>query len=361
MMNKGILIADPHFHGDTYDPLGSERASFKWQIWSYMIDYAIQNRHKFIAILGDLFDRPNPNESLRRKFYETTVIPASNAGIPVIYIAGNHCSTLTNPCFIGESYVKQLQPYFKVVTGTESIPLNDYLLQYDFNYSSSIYGLSWYGSLIPNWYGNLARDGKEVLVLAHIAMQGAYMNNNIECVHGTSVKSLKDNNIKVIAGHFHKSQDNSNYSYVGSCFRQNFGEQDYTPCFMELSENGNTNRIILEDWEFQELIVENGKCKIPSLNTYSNPTVIKVNIVVNNRSEALKYNNDYLKKLVQEAGFTNCQNIKKNIITDYKTIKKPDTVDLLLDIKQSILEYGKQNKISDLHQKVYNKFILNVS
>lgn len=341
MMNKISLSADHHFY--TRSPLGNKRDTYQWHIFKGMIYYIIHNHHKAHILLGDLFQFPNPPESLREKIYEY-LKPLFDASILAAYIAGNHCSSITQPCFAGEAKSELLANDFDIRTGTEIRPM----LIPGFDFHQPLYTIPWYASLQPNWW----LDYSNCTFFGHVAIIGAEMNEGVACTNGIPLSVLKERNIRIITGHFHKSQDHPNYSYVGGLFRQNFGEADYTPCFAELSEDGTLTRIPVDDWEFITINCPEDSTKVNN----NNPTAIKCILNAQKLDKLYEINEQYTLSWLKGLGYTNIQYLKKEV---RNTVKKElnNKIDKTVNTKNSFVRYLRTNNFSEQHINSAKKWL----
>jgi DNA repair exonuclease SbcCD nuclease subunit len=57
---------------------------------NFCVKYAIDNKVDCFVIAGDIFDKMNPSEYLRKIFVETVIIPLVKFSIPIIIVVGNH-------------------------------------------------------------------------------------------------------------------------------------------------------------------------------------------------------------------------------------------------------------------------------
>jgi DNA repair exonuclease SbcCD nuclease subunit len=337
-----VLATDPHLWWK--EPYGPERAEFKWRILEYIVKHTIQSDAIGLTLLGDLFKFPNAPEHLRERFWKT-INPLFTYKKYFIYLGGNHDSTAVSSCFSGEQYLNS--PYVKIFTGTEVKPLG--LPGFE-----NFIMLPWYASLNEDWHVPY----EDKIVLAHIGVQGAFMNNTRESEDGISVSLLKKKKFKVFSGHFHKAQDTEHYVYVGALFRENFGEIEYETCISELSAAGTFRRIPIEDWVFLDIETDlTGDKYNFSQYEISAPCAIRFRATVNTKKLNHLLVDTQIKAELKKKGVLNIVYLKKEITVNKKKVENSIRINQTLDVKQDILSFAKENNFSEVHLQLGEKWL----
>lgn len=228
-MKNFVIISDLHLRIE--DPLGvnlgglNSRLTDRLNNCKVAVDYAIENKCDGLFILGDIFNKINPNEKLRKLFIRNVIKPCIENKIKIIILMGNHDTNydvvsfeteaeLAN-CLIQDSIIFIVEPTeIELVEGLTTL-----WVPYGFPVGTTPYRIG---------FGHHGIAGAETGV-------GVIQRSGEEC-------SLKDfENIDLFfTGHYHKAQTltNANGSqviYVSSIARWDFGERLDAKRFIHLS------------------------------------------------------------------------------------------------------------------------------
>lgn len=220
-MYRILFFTDPHLKDK--EPIGgvdnfnrSKRTVDKINLFSYVIQYAIDYKIDTVACLGDLFDNPSPSERLRT-IVSKIFRKAINNGIAVYLLGGNHdTSDNRSYNFMSESALNDKLVFAKQTT----IELDKYnILMLSFGQEKEI----------PN-----IKVVKPTILAGHFQIIGAKYEN--ERLSESFIAPEELNKFeKVYCGHFHKRQPN----YIGALTRNDFGERDNPTGFIVLEIDSN--------------------------------------------------------------------------------------------------------------------------
>lgn len=184
-----IVIADLHLHEDTAGTV------FK-QIFPHVLNEAIQQPDKTIAILGDFWHKRYyvpvhlQNEVVRWLEY------CAWKDVTVILLPGNHDQINA----AGANALEVFRPLARVYTN----PVKDE-----------------YGLWIPyrkEFDTSLLEQNKYATLWLHQGVKGALMNENVKDIDGVP-SALFESWRNVFAGHYHRQQQIGRVNYVGSPYQ----------------------------------------------------------------------------------------------------------------------------------------------
>jgi DNA repair exonuclease SbcCD nuclease subunit len=227
-MKRFVVIADIHLK--LQDSLGvpingyNSRLLDKVKSLTTSVNYAITTKADYFVILGDVYDKLNPSEKLRRVFRETIILPLVKAGIKIIYLMGNHD---TNGEIVNLETEADIMQSFK----PDSIKFITEPTIMDFK-DTKIYFIP-YGFEIPE-----DNQGCSIAMCHHGFTRA-------ETGVGVIERSGEDIDISsyskfstIFSGHYHKPQElvqgNTRIVYVGSTNVWDFGERLDKKRFLEL-------------------------------------------------------------------------------------------------------------------------------
>lgn len=347
-MSKLLLITDLHLKYK--DSFGDDRKFYKMKQIDYIVNLVCKSPDILgLVILGDLFHNPNPNEELRNTFFKS-ISKLFDYSKYFIFIAGNHDSTSTHHCFSGERNIPY--KYMKIFTGTEIKPI-------EIDGFDSLVAVSWYSSLnIEEFY----KSTKKKNVLGHLEIQGAKMNNGIDCDKGIIPHLLSQNETKIITGHFHKAQDSKNYSYLGAMYRENFGEFDYQPYYGLLDTDFNLTRTKLVDWNFITINETDTDWKKDYSYLEDEPVAVKF-ITKKSIRHNFALKDTMILSEIKKLGIKNIKYFSKKILTETMVVDKKSNVILEGSIVDSLLTYSNNDKIlaTDEEKKALTKWLQNAN
>jgi DNA repair exonuclease SbcCD nuclease subunit len=223
-----------------------------------LVNYAIENKANAFVMLGDIFDKINPPEKLRRIFVDVVVAPLLKKDIPLVFLMGNHdtnydiVSFETETALVDSIYAGMIT-FVKEPTILEFGDWKSYFLPYGFEPPKENYGCD--------------------ICFAHHGIKGAETGVGVIQRGGEEHDLLEFSIFKFIfSGHYHKPQTlsksyDSSFIYVGSTNRWDMGERLDDKRFLELtkveeSDNSlslNIKSIPLNDRKFIRFVVNEGE------------------------------------------------------------------------------------------------------
>jgi len=256
---KGIFIADLQLrlqekYGVSEKGVNS-RLTDKLKILEGAVSRALENSHDMFIIGGDIFEKINPPDKLRKLFLDC--IKPLFGKIPIFIIIGNHDTDNTNHPWTGEQYISNSNPDFQNVFVIDKPQA--------FNIHNTNF------SLIP-WPRNneeliktLLTINKQSIILGHFPIRGAKASTELKLWEGPNSAMLEPF-IYTILGHYHIFQYTDQYVYVGSPARVDMSEKDYVKGYLEFT---------ISNEEFSWFIIESNDRKFLNLS-YTEPEIIKL-------------------------------------------------------------------------------------
>lgn len=216
-----LLVSDLHLH--TPEPFSKGKSyqlddftAEKLEIFRLV---ALQKKYSAVILLGDTFHDPNPNHFLRRDFVKIINEIIEN-GSTVVILIGNHDSNDGyDHCLMGESVIKQEK---LLIVGREPVIGN-----------RGIY-LGWTpdDEIVSRIESLPPRD----FLFLHVLLKGASIRSSYQSKSGVDLSIFKKFKI-VFSGDVHVHQGMGNFIYVGSLYRNNWGEWNNEPKYIELDES----------------------------------------------------------------------------------------------------------------------------
>jgi len=220
---KFVLVADLHLK--LQDSLGvnsggvNSRLLDKLASIKQSIDYAVSINADGYIIAGDVFEKVNPSEKLRRYFRNEVLIPLLRSGITVFYLMGNHD---TNGDVVNleteSSIILEFSDKFYFIDKPAFMNFSED--------ADNTFGICFvpYGFEIPD------NTDKAEILIGHHAVFGAEMGSGVISKSGEEVKKEDFRNFKYsFLGHYHKPQGisigSSKIMYIGSTNVWDFGER----------------------------------------------------------------------------------------------------------------------------------------
>lgn len=217
----------------------NSRLTDELKILSGMVNDAIIRKIDGFIILGDIFDKINPSEKLRKIFLRTVILPLLKEKITVFILMGNHDTNFEVVSFETEAELANVLSEGSIVFITEPQII-------DFG-DCSIYFVP-FGFPIPK-----DNEGCQIL-LGHHGIKGK--ETGVGVIQRKGAEEIEENDFKQFKiawfGHYHKPQDN----YIGSPIKWDFGERlDEKRYILLEADNGEfqTTFIPIEDRRFIQL------------------------------------------------------------------------------------------------------------
>lgn len=301
-----------------------------------IVDYAITNKVNSFFNLGDIFDRINPPEKLRKIFVEHVIVPLLSHGIDFYNLMGNHD---TNNDIVSieseELLLKSLSFKNKIININQPqlISLGDYsayCVPYGFNI-------------------DLEEAMQSQICFAHHGLKGAITGVGVT-QRDTDELNLDDyNNLNwIISGHYHKPQLITNkytqWYYVGSPIKWDMAEREDEKRFLDFKiDNGvvSIDSILIKDRVFIQREINEGE----SWENIGNIKDCVVKLIFKGTKEWIKtLNIRNIKKLYeeQEAHKVGISiEIKDNIRKVALRVSEEQTEE------QIIRDYCKENRIDE--------------
>lgn len=243
-MTKFYLSADYHLRltnscGVVINGQNS-RLTDELKILSNMVNNAILDKIGIFIIAGDIFDKINPSEKLRKIFLRTVILPLIKAEITIVILMGNHDTNFEVVSFETEAELANALSVGSImfITQPEIVDFVD----------CSIYFVP-FGFPIPK-----DNEGCQILI-GHHGIKGAETGVGVitrrgaEEIDRSSFSSFK----MAWFGHYHKPQDN----YIGSPMKWDFGERLDNKRYIRITaDNGHVTweNIDIEDRQFIQFV-----------------------------------------------------------------------------------------------------------
>lgn len=216
---KILHCADIHIDAsESFLAENAEQRKFETLLtFERIIDIAVENDVKILAIAGDLFDNDNPSPTLVESVFSKI---ASAAGLYIIYAAGNHDPLNANSPFLNRELPKNL---FVLTAKDQCITFDDI--------KTRVYGRSFENVYLQGeeeFTIKVPQDDYINLMVQHGELKGDLSSD----YNSITPKFIKNSNMDYIAlGHIHKrtpvgKMGNTSFAYCGCPEGQGFDELD---------------------------------------------------------------------------------------------------------------------------------------
>lgn len=214
------------------------------------VNFALDKKVNFFFISGDVFDRINPPEALRRLFIES-VYPIINSNIHLVILAGNHDTN-------GKEYSLSSEGYSTMFTLVKTPKM---ITEVNGNLSISDLDSSPGEKIALLPYMTSYSEYKDIecdVLIGHLHVEGATWGTS-QLIPGNP---LSLNNIPKAKyyelGHIHGHQwIKNNIQYVGSLVKEDFGEIDERKGFVYTEyTNGEVNTSFIEVFDNMFFIIK---------------------------------------------------------------------------------------------------------
>jgi len=222
-------------------------------ILKFAINYGIENKSDLFVIGGDICDKMNPSESLRKIFIETAVIPLVNAGIPIVLVVGNHDTNFSISSFETDSLLLD-----SVKEGILTFVSSPIILDIQNN---PIYFIP-YGADIPQ-----ENEGCRIL-FGHHGIEGAETGVGVKQRAGEEKQALDFKAFEyTFLGHYHKPQElitsyqHNRIIYIGSTNIWDMGERLDKKRLLDITveDKITIKSILLPERKFLQLEIKEGE------------------------------------------------------------------------------------------------------
>ena len=261
-MKKFLVTADLHLK--LQEPYGridpqteiNTRLMDKMASLTSLVKTAKREKCDAFFILGDVYHRLNPPETLRRAFIRGVIRPLGKAGIPLYVLMGNHDTNLAGSYNLGgESDLGVLT----LIEKPGSLEISG--VKIDF---------------LPFGFDAIPKGSGAKILMGHCMVDGAKMGGQ-DYAPGDGIPLRKfDRYPLVLMGHIHKAQTLKSASskspvtdaeshivvYVGALARHTFGERDERRRAFILGVDGSDfdlAEISLEDRKFVQIELKEGE------------------------------------------------------------------------------------------------------
>jgi len=232
------------------------------------VDYAIAHNVDFWICLGDVFDKINPAESLRKAFVEL-LAPLIHKKIPIIILIGNHDTDSKIYSLMTESSIFNILDSTAITVLSEPCEMTlkgvDCLM------------IPWTtDDIIAKWL----RKTKNKIVFGHFGVDGALVSGTEYVLSVGLSQRLFDRHRYTFLGHYHKPQVAKKWMYVGSLHKVDFGERNDKKGFLWLAASNESIKHKYIDVKdrifFQHKIIES---EDPEFNIIDSWQTLKGHIV----------------------------------------------------------------------------------
>ena len=231
---KILHCADIHIDSkESFLGTSAEARRFETLItFERIVDTAIQNDVKLLAIAGDLFDNDNPDEILVDKVFSKI---ASATNIKVVYCAGNH-----DPLNINSPFKKKPLPQNLYVLGAK-----DECIVFD-DIKTKVYGRSFENSFLKgkeNFTLEVPNDDYINIMVQHGELKSD-LNSDYNSITPNFIKTSGMDYIAL--GHIHKHTpigkiEGTSFAYCGCPEGQGFDELDEKGIYIGEVSKGNVD------------------------------------------------------------------------------------------------------------------------
>tara|TARA_Y100000034_G_scaffold132734_1_gene196422 strand:+ start:2787 stop:3857 length:1071 start_codon:yes stop_codon:yes gene_type:complete len=186
------------------------------------VDYAIAHNADFWICLGDVFDKINPAETLRKAFVEV-LAPLIHKKIPIIILIGNHDTDAKIYSLMTESSIFNLLDSNAITVLSEPCEMD----------------LGGVSCLMLPWttddiIAKHLRDTKNKIVFGHFGVDGALVSGTEYVLSVGLSQRLFNQHRYAFLGHYHKPQTAKKWMYIGSLHKVDFGERNDKKGFLWL-------------------------------------------------------------------------------------------------------------------------------
>lgn len=238
---KIIAIADTHLknvdkYGTRVDGVSS-RLEDNLEGIKKSIQHALDVNADYWIHLGDVYDKINPSELLRKKFFET--IAPIIGKIPIIILIGNHDTDLksTYSLMADKKLLDSIDPsLFKIVSEPAKVNLKGYK------------------TILLPWVKEekivkLLKSTTGALVFGHLEVKGAQPSGTEFILREGITPKLFNKHLMSFFGHYHKAQEASKWMYLGSSHKVDMGERGQSKRFLEINLTG-------EEVTYEEFLID---------------------------------------------------------------------------------------------------------
>ena len=325
-MSNYLLAADLHL---TDNPLDE----YRWKIFDQLAYHALQNKVKEIFLLGDVWDRKDRHSGkLVNRVVDSLSQLNSNACCPISIIRGNHDSALE-----GKHYWEFLNGYNGYSYITDPVYYHD----------PGILLLPFSSNPIKEWTEGFVANAFKAPTLKSIFMhqpvEGAFIDEYRKLEKAPVLPPLPD--VAVFSGDIHRPQILGSIHYIGTPFPVHFNET--WPNRIILIKDGNftrpqdiwldtPKRAILEITETEELLS----------TEYKSGDQLRIRVKLDGKNLiSWSEREGKIREWADSRGIF-IASIEAKLEGD--TIKEETQRDLdIPNPKQVLLQYGKQEKLSD--------------
>jgi len=218
MAFKAVITTDLHLRTtDKYGkilPSGlNSRLQDRLDHLTQSVNQAIEEKADYWICLGDVFDKINPAEILRKKFIEI-LAPLMKHKIPIIILIGNHDTDSKIYSFMTESDLLNTlssdamtilyEPCEMTLKGVECLMIP---------YTSD--------DIIEEWLTKT----KDKIVFGHFGVSGAVVSGTEFILSKGLSPKLFNHHRYTYLGHYHKPQSTKKWMYVGSIAKASYAER----------------------------------------------------------------------------------------------------------------------------------------
>ena len=332
-----ITLADLHLKLN--EPLGkiqgnlNTRTRDKLAILQRVCNIAVEKKVDFVFFSGDMFDRLNPPERLRKYFIKAIMSLIKNK-IPIYWIIGNHETDMHSSNFMA---IKDLIDPLHIINEIDSFNLE-----------------GWHFVMVPSlYYDNeivqiLDKLNKErTLLFGHWETKEALVGEEEFRYHdGISANNYKGFK-RVYLGDFHKYQRYDNWMYVGSLCKKTFSERSDAKGFIYTlfdSETGDITDNFIQVPDRKFIQIED----VDNINLNTKDAVVKL---VFKTKESWIDKNTIVKELYNSGAH--------KVIYEFKNIldtsEQDNEISSLTTFEEDIATYCKEKKaLTELGIQVLN-------
>jgi exonuclease SbcD len=205
-----VVLTDTHMSEDNLETNNS--------IYNQTIEFCVDNGLKYIFHLGDTFHSRKSQPQSILMAYERLLDKVHSAGLKVYSLIGNHDKTDYNS---SDSFLSSFKhhPALHLVQTAQLIKFDEVNIAFASFFNDAIY---------KQHLDNIVKSAnenpqEEWMLLTHIGVSGARMNNGVAIESEVKVKQFERfKTVKI--GHYHDKQSFANIEYIGASFQHDFGE-----------------------------------------------------------------------------------------------------------------------------------------
>lgn len=341
---EAVLTGDFHLKTtDKYGKLNSEgvntRLLDRLAHIKKSVDYTIKYSIPYWICLGDVFDKINPPEFLRKAFFEI-ITPLIKNRIKIKIVIGNHDTDYKIHSFMADAELLSVlkEDIIQIISEPTKMVLDEVdCLFLPFNTDENI-------------SAELAK-AKGVIVFGHFGVDGALVSGN-EYVLSKGVKqsTLEIPRFSYLA-HYHKPQKTSKWMYLGSIAKVDFGERNDKKGFVHLiagPDNIKHKFIDVKDRIFlQHEIIESDDPEFKKLLTWSDIEgyIVKL-IFIGEEDWYLRFNMSEIRSKILKTGKAHKLFIEHKTI--YESRVRVPEIDTSSSWNDGIDVYCKREKMLEL-------------